>query len=290
MTLYRLKSSFYAFSLLGLLLSLLPACQKNEKTPQEKLYTIAPPLKGVTIKPEEVSIDPTKPQVVRFAGGTQVEVPANAFVDAQGKVVKTSVKLALEVYDTPAKILASGIPMTYNDGKTKGYFESAGMFQLTGTSQGQKVSIAPDKGLAVNYPSKVAGDEFDFFHFEEQPETPTVAMAQIGGKNLKNSGKKTRKGRWKKLTNKTIDSAQSQLKGMGNFRLKFKKDSFPELADLETIDWQLATKFKNPKDSAYQWVLQEKWAELELSQPQYITGNPLQVKKALAYDGTLATL
>jgi len=277
---HHFKPSLYIFVVLGVLLWGLSCCQKKEKNYPEKLYAIAPPLKGVKIVPKEKTIDPTKVQVVRFEGGTQLEVPANAFVDEQGKPVTTPVKLALEVYDTKAKILASGIPMTYNDGKTKGYFESAGMFQINGTSEDKKVNIAQDKALIINYPSKVAGDDFDFFYFEEVSDQSeqgnTVAMAQIGGKKTIPNPQKARKGHWKKLTNKPQINTQNKPKSVESFRLNFKKDSFPELADLETIDWQLATKFKNPKDSVYQWVLKEKWADLELSKPKYILGNPLK--------------
>ena len=255
------------------------------------LQPIKPPLAGVKIVPEKVMIDPVKPQMVKFKEGMQVEVPANAFVDAQGRVITTPVKLALEVYDTPAKILASGIPMTYNDGKTKGHFESAGMFQLTGTSEGQKVSIAPKKQLKVHYPSKVKGQGFDFFYFEESPQnTPelhSLLLAQAGKSSNWPLLAPPRQGSWKKLTKRTAvpkkeikrkPSAKKHLtkkhrKGLANFRLKFKGDAFPLLAELENTQWQLATPYKNPQNDQHRWVLNEKWSSLELSQPQIITGD-----------------
>ena len=275
----------------------LPQLQRIQKP-------IKPPLKGVKVKPEIVTVEPGKKQIAEFKGGIKVEIPANAFVDAQGNVVTKPVKLALEVYDTPAKILASGIPMTYDNGKTKGDFESAGMFQLTGTSQGQKVSIAPNKQLRLNYPSKVKGDDFDFFYFEEEAgkknEENTVAMAQIGGRASTSTATRLRKGYWKKLT-KTApkptrvkpqkekpqekkpkeakkDVPQKLRKGIDSFQLKFKKDSFPALTDLEKVQWQLATNFKNPKAAQHRWVLNEQWSALELTQPKLITTEPVYQK------------
>ncbi|OJJ21005.1 hypothetical protein BKI52_10550 [marine bacterium AO1-C] len=281
MTQYHFRLLFSISFSLGLFLWMLSGCQNARENAPKKLFDIAPPFRSVTIAPKKITINPTQAQVVRFDGGMQIDVPANAFVDAQGKVVKTAVTLNLEVYDTHAKILASGIPMTFDDGKTRGHFESAGMFQLTGTSQGKKVNIAKDKTLGVNYPSMVSGDDFDFFYFEEQPENgmPTT-MAQVGAQQLiLPKQEKIRKGQWKKLTTNDQVATKTLIKeapkGVDEFLLKFNTDSVPALEELEKVRWQLATTYKNPNTKLYHWVLKKKWDYLEVSQPKYITGNPI---------------
>lgn len=282
----RIRSNFpvYSWWLLFILPLVVVGCSTNKQTDMAA-YTITPPLAGVQVKPEGVTIDPTKAQMVRFAGGTTIDVPANAFVDAQGKVITTPVKLDLETYNSQAAILASGIPMVYKNGNESYHFESAGMFQLTGQSQGQKVGIAANKKLLVNHPSQAKGDDFDMFYFEEEAETASVAKAQIGGKQA--PVKKSRKGQWKKLTNKTRDTTTTP-KGIDNFKLQFDTKKFPALVGLESIDWQLALSHKNPKDKNHNWVLKEKWASLELTQPKFILGKPRQFISLKNNSGILA--
>ena len=255
---------------------LLTNCRSGTNEQQATSQKIAPPFQNVRVQPQTKIIDPTRAQVVHFAKGAQVEVPAHAFVDAQGKRIKTPIKLSLEVYDTPAKIMASGIPMTYQDGQTKRSFESAGMFQLTGTSQGQKIQIAKGKTLGVHCPSKVPGDDFDFFYFEEQTKIPEITTAQIGGKASKVP---QRKGHWKKLTNhegKATDAKPPKVpQAKGSFQLKFQENDIPEAMALNKVQWQLATHYRNPKADQHQWVLQEKWKNIAFSQPQKILGEAI---------------
>lgn len=249
---------------------LLTSCRLGSSDADSTWQNIIPPFKNIRVKSQTKTIDPTKSQMVSFERGTQVEIPANAFIDAQGQVVKSPVKLAFEVYDTPAKILASGIPMNYRDSTISGDFESAGMFQITATSQGKTIGIAKNKSLTISYPSQVTGDDFDFFYFEEKLDTPSVATAQIGP----GEATKIRKGRWKKLTNRVIDSGQivPQEKPIDTFQLQFQEDKPRGLAQ---VIWKLATPYLNPKDSQHNWVLKEKWDLIEVTRPAYIFGNPL---------------
>lgn len=271
MTLTYFKFPTYIF--LFCVLTLWGCNLPNHKTPATD-YQIVAPFKNVSIKPQTRTIDPTKAQVVRFASGTTLEVPANAFVGASGKVVKTPVKLSLETYNSPAAILASGIPMTFDENGKQQHFESAGMFQLTGQSEGRKIEIAKDKQLLVNHPSQTADKDFDFFYFEEENQAPAVAQAQVVGRSKKVA--KARKGRWKKLTNHQRDTTAPITKGVDEFSLKFDTKKYPALADLEKIKWQLALNHQNPQNKANNWVLKHTWSSLELNKPKIILGKTVK--------------
>ncbi len=250
-------------------------CKPAQNEAQVVHNQILPPLKGVKIKPQTQTIDPTKPQVVRFASGTRVEVPANAFVDAAGKVIKTPVQLSLETYNSPAAILASGIPMTFEENGKQEHFESAGMFQLTGQSEGRAIEIAQNKQLVVNHPSQTSDEDFDFFYFEEEPTAPKIAYAQVLGRRS-TKPKKQRRGRWKKLTNNQRDTTQPITKGIDEFRLKFDTKKYPALADLEGVKWQLAFNQQNPRVNKNNWVLKQAWSSLELNKPRVILGQTIK--------------
>lgn len=241
-------------AMLALLALLLGSCTSKK----DATFDFSPPLKEVSVEAEKMSIDPTKDQVVHFENGTSIDVPKDAFVDQNGNVVTEPVTLALSTYNSPAEILASGIPMAYHDGEQQQDFESAGMFQIKGYAAGQEIRIQEGKKLDVRYPSAVAG-EYDFFYLEEHEE----------------DGNK--KAAWKKLStpDKSETTNETTPKGLGDFQLKFDTASYPELAELESIQWRVASKHSNPLDEENAWVLGKKWASIELSQPQYGLGEIL---------------
>ncbi|MDH5603215.1 MAG: hypothetical protein OEY51_04735, partial [Cyclobacteriaceae bacterium] len=127
--------------LCGLTLFLLSACENSSTISDGSRDRILPPFAGIKIPKNSKTIDPTVSQLVRFDNGMRVEVPKDAFTDAQGAVVTTPITLEVETYSSAAEILASGIPMHYDDGETSGVFESAGMFKISGHTGGGEVFI-----------------------------------------------------------------------------------------------------------------------------------------------------
>lgn len=240
-----MKPSSIKFQVLAMLFGLgLTACG-----PSVKEIAIEPPFENVELPRQELTLDPSKEQVVKFESGVTVDVPADAFVDAKGNPVNGEVTLQLKTFETPAEIIASGIPMTFEDGDQTRDFESAGMFQIQGLANGQEIAIAEGKDLAVNYPSASVG-EYDFFYFEESEDEGTT------------------KGHWQQLS-KPKETEAEELEGFGTFKLQFDDTSYTELAPLNDIDWKAATKLHNPLNAENKWVLDEKWTMLDVSKPKY---------------------
>ncbi len=244
------------FSILVILLVLCCASCANKG----KTYSVTPLLAGVEIPKESVTIDPAKEQVAHFKNGVSVEIPANAFTDNDGKPIKEPVKLTLENYNTPASIIASGLPMKFMDDNRERDFESAGMISLEGYAGANKVNIAKGKKLAVNYPTAARGD-FDLFYFEENHNKITTGSIVPTG-SADNNGKQ---GAWKKLTSNIQQPDTS--KTLKNFQLHFDTQKFPELAAFESINWHLATKFRDPTNPLNQAALNTKWTSLHISKP-----------------------
>ena len=98
------------------------------------------------------TIDPTKANDVPIGDkGTVLHIPANAFVDAQGNVVKDHVKLAFTEYKNAADMAFSEISMTYQNDGEEMRFNSAGMFSLYGTSNGKDITIRDNTEINVDY-------------------------------------------------------------------------------------------------------------------------------------------
>lgn len=70
-------------------------------------------------------------------------------------------------FNTRGEIIASNIPMIYENKKgEKEQFESAGMFSLGASINGEPVRIAPDKKMKVEYANTVEGS-FNFYKLKE---------------------------------------------------------------------------------------------------------------------------
>lgn len=129
---------------------------------------VSPLLTNVSPTGETVVISkPGKAQTLTLASGTTLEVPANAFVQADGSPVTSEVQIRVKEYHDAADIIASGIPMsvTHADG-SKQWMQTAGMFDLRAQSNGQSVDLAEGQTINVGLISEVGGD-YDFWQYDE---------------------------------------------------------------------------------------------------------------------------
>ena len=113
-----------------------------------------------------VEIDPTKDTIVVFPQGTQVQVPANAFLDAAGNVVTQKVKLELKEFYKRSDMLFAGLT---TEGEN-GLLESDGMVYLNGTAEGKQISIAADKPLTMAMPTDSFQADMQLFEGEKQAD------------------------------------------------------------------------------------------------------------------------
>ncbi len=116
---------------------------------------VDPPFKN--IKPVFAShkIKNAKGGVYEFESGSKVIVPDNAFVDKDGKPVKGKVDIKFREFHDYVDFFMSGIPMEYDSNGTKYILESAGMIEIYGEKNGERVEIAPDKSIAVELVSNI---------------------------------------------------------------------------------------------------------------------------------------
>lgn len=133
-----------------------------------KALTISQPFKNTAGTSDQILINKHDKSITKtLPSGTSITIPANAFVDANGNPVTTPVELNFTAYNSPAEIIASGIPMKVvdNDGEME-WMQTAGMFDISGTTNGAPVQIAKGKTVDIAYASDVEG-EFDAWFFDE---------------------------------------------------------------------------------------------------------------------------
>ena len=116
---------------------------------------VDPPFKN--IKPVFASrkFKNSKGGVYEFESGSKVIVPDNAFVHKDGKPVKGKVDIKFREFHDYVDFFMSGIPMEYDSNGTKYILESAGMIEIYGEKDGERVEIAPDKSIAVELISNI---------------------------------------------------------------------------------------------------------------------------------------
>jgi len=102
---------------------------------------------------QQLTIDPTKWQIVEGKAGTYLQIPPNSFVDAEGQPVEGEVTLYLQEAYTIRDMIAQNLSTT-----SKGeILESGGMFKIEAKdATGKQVQLAAGKTITASLPSKEA--------------------------------------------------------------------------------------------------------------------------------------
>lgn len=242
--------------------------EKSTDTKQEvvaedgtELNQVSPPFENVDVAFSKYTVDVAKGRTIQTATGTVIIIPKGAFKDADGNPVKGQVDISYREFHDAAAIIASGIPMT-NTEKDK-YMETAGMFEINGSQNGQAVGVADNKEIEVKMGSFVEGENFDFFHFDKKAcNWDTKGTA----KPTKNVAKLQKVKDLPKVPNQPAKPTKFDEDAFV-FDLDINYNSFPELRAYHGVVWQYDGQGKNnPKTN--QWVFQENWTTIDVKPTQ----------------------
>ena len=155
------------FTLLGAIVLISGISIFNACTKIQKGVAIKSPFKDVEVPMRDLEVDAEKGGSIAMPNGTVINIPANCFTDANGKLVKGKVSLKYREFHSSADIIASGIPMNYDSAGQSHNFASAGMFELRGFAENKPLNIAEGKSVEVNMASFKKGEEYNFYGFNE---------------------------------------------------------------------------------------------------------------------------
>ena len=140
--------------------------QKDKSTGLQSFQLETPTNKFV------VSIN--KNNVLVTLKNSRITVPANAFIDKIGNEVEGKVDLIFKEYQTVGEILASEIPMVYtNQNGEKEDFESAGMFEIRASQNGEDIKLKPGKKIKVELVTPESGN-FNFYQLNDQNQNWSI--------------------------------------------------------------------------------------------------------------------
>lgn len=248
-----------------------PAMQEESKTPSTTTpntyatpTNITPPLEDVSVPIHSFKVNAKKGKTIEIKEtGSSIVIPANAFVDANGNPITGEVNIQFKEYHDVAEILTSGIPMSMiaPDGTT-GYMQSAGMFDIQGTSEGKAIFIAEGKALDVNIASDYNDVTYDFWKFDKENQQwinrgPTKAKDNpVKKKALKRIAKTP------KVEKPILPYKFDKNKPVLEFDINY--DNFPELKEMNGIVWQYAGDDEKRDPVKNKWVFQENWDKAEI--------------------------
>ena len=135
-----------------------PVIQENEIT-----TTIKAPLEAHQINLTDYNIDTSKDTLIRYNPATQIRIPEAAFLDTDGNVITSEVKLRFRSFSNPVEIFLSGLPMEYTSGGEDKVFESAGMVEIQAQADGKEVFTNPNSKIEVDFLSLDASNEFNVY-------------------------------------------------------------------------------------------------------------------------------
>lgn len=131
-------------------------------------FIIQPPMEIEAIHFQNYSISAQNSQTLNHSSGTKIIVPANAFVNANGKIVTGKVDIKFREFNNPLDIYFSGIPMTVERAGKKEFFQSAGMVELRASQNGQEVFPNPNvEMIAIELTSDQLDDDFQMYNLDE---------------------------------------------------------------------------------------------------------------------------
>jgi len=132
---------------------------------------VAPLFSKANVAFDSFTINPVSSTTITAASGTKIIIAANSLVDSAGKPITETCELKYREFMSPSEIMASGIPMTFNDksASISKPFISAGMFELKAkVASGNVVSIDNSNPIKVELVSNNNDNGFSNFYLNDK--------------------------------------------------------------------------------------------------------------------------
>jgi hypothetical protein len=116
---------------------------------------VNPPINDLEVPASITLIEAALGDTLTFQTGSQLIIPAQAFVNQNGEPVNGEVDIQFKEMHDFVDFFISGIPMHYDSNEIRYQLESAGMIEVLGFQNGAPVQLAADKRIEVELVSRV---------------------------------------------------------------------------------------------------------------------------------------
>lgn len=149
-----------------------------------------PPIPGLDIPYQTFTINPSISNVVYSKYGAKINIPANAFLDSEGNVIKDKVVVSFREFYNPLDFYLAGIPMAFNDNGEEKVLESGGMVELTAQSNKKELFVNPDSKINVDLFSWTKSKDFNLYDLDKAKGTwiergkDSIQTTTVAGDNI----------------------------------------------------------------------------------------------------------
>ncbi|CAN5203816.1 hypothetical protein BH09BAC5_BH09BAC5_28580 [soil metagenome] len=243
----------------AVLLLLTTACNQDAKIAESTVRKAVDPVLQNNLAFRNFTVNSDKADTISISEGTQLFIPPGTFVDENGKAVTGDVQIHYRAFYTPGEIIASGISMFYDTANAEHVFSSAGMFEITGTQNGNPVSIAKGKSIDMNFASTRNDAQYSFY---EMDTTNAKWKFVTTGNAEPNSFRNKLIAELDKLIPKPVEPKLFDA-NKPVIDIDVDTKDHPELAGYDGILWQYAGTGTDPEKN--KWVYDENWTSTQLT-------------------------
>jgi hypothetical protein len=250
---YKTLKFYIAFSLVGILIvggwyllkeeGDVPV--KSLRQMEAQLF-LHPPLTGVNIADTTYELNGSRDTVLFYASGSELHIPANAFLDKKGNVVNGPVHLRYREFHDVVDFFLSGIPMTYDSAGKQYQFESAGMLDIGAFREDEVLYANVGKPITVEMASYRKDLRFNTYYLDSVE------------RKWENKGKDFLISSPKGAVASPLLKLKAPVKAnpvQQKFDIAFDKTLFPELVVYDGVSFQVSANEKSydPKLAMKEW-------------------------------------
>ena len=200
----------------------------NTKISSNKYLHTNPPLPELDLLYQKFEIDPSQPNVLYSKYGAKIIIPANAFLDKEGKLINDKVQFYFREFYNPLDFYLAGIPMGYNDNGVEQVLESGGMVELIAKSERKELYVNPTNKIKVDLFSWTKSKDFNLYDLD------------------KSNGKWVEKGK-DSISSSTVNEENKVLPLIpplpkiatpASFTIQDDTNMFPEIEDYKNIHFE----------------------------------------------------
>lgn len=221
-----------------------------KKDKYEYKQEIKPPVPANDITYEQYSFNADSGVVIERSTGTLIKIPASAFINSKGEVVKGNVSLSVREFHTSEDLFRSGIPMSI-DSSRQGFLASAGMIELRATANGDKLELAENKNAEVSLASFKNAEGYRLYHLKDDKNWNVIDTFA----NVKNERKSIKLNALnQQLSEDTTDEMIVDLVS--------DLEATPELVPFKGLQWKVKVKDITEK---FQEAMRVHWNDIKIS-------------------------
>ncbi len=120
---------------------------------------------GIKPKKETISCNAQQGGSFILKDGSKVNIPKDAFLDANGNIIKGNVDVNVTMYKSKLDVMLSGTQMSNINGNSNTFFETAGMFDFKATQNNKTVRINPKKELTLDLKTVENVTNYDLYTY-----------------------------------------------------------------------------------------------------------------------------